>query len=126
MNMRWPAICIGLFLCLAVFCLVLLPRSAVEGEGTRARIRLYLASGVIIVLACVFIGVWQFLPIDVIFAIGNYRPVFWAETAAIFAFSSAWLVRGRALEAAITASRAPSRPDAPSGSAGSRAAAVPA
>ncbi|RMB62339.1 DUF998 domain-containing protein [Tessaracoccus antarcticus] len=101
------------FLCLAVFCIVLLPRSAVESEGARGRIGLYLTSGGIIVAASVFIGIWQFLPVETIFAMGRYRPVFFAETVAIFAFSTAWLVRGNALEAAITASQELSRRDGP-------------
>ena len=89
------------FLALAFFCLVLLPRSAIRSPGAVSRIRLYRVCGVIIIVACAFIGTWQFLPIEVIFSLGRYRPIFWSETLAICAFSTAWLVRGRALEAAI-------------------------
>ncbi|MGO1384303.1 MAG: hypothetical protein ACTHWA_06240 [Arachnia sp.] len=89
------------FICLAIFCLVLLPRSVVNSPGALARVRIYLTSGWLIVAACVFIGVWQFLPPEIVFALGHYRPVFWAEAGAIVAFCFAWIVRGRALKAAI-------------------------
>lgn len=92
------------FVCLAIFCLVLLPRSVVRGHGAVTRVRIYLGCGWLIVAACVFIAVWQFLPAEIVFALGHFRPVFWAETAAIVAFSSAWIVRGRALETAINRS----------------------
>lgn len=89
------------FVALAFFCLVLLPRSVVQTHGATSRIRLYRVCGIIIVAATAAIGIWQFLPIEVIFALGRFRPIFWLETVAICAFSTAWLVRGRALEAAI-------------------------
>lgn len=89
------------FVCLAIFCLVLLPRSVVRSPGAIVRVRIYLAAGWIIVAACVFIGIWQFLPAEIVFALGHFRPVFWAESLAIVSFSVAWIVRGRALENAI-------------------------
>ncbi len=89
------------FICLAIFCLLLLPRSAVRNGGMVRRVRIYRTSGCIIVAAIVFIGAWQFQTPDIVFAVGKYRPVLWAETAAIVAFSTAWIVRGRALEGAI-------------------------
>ncbi len=89
------------FICLAVFCLVLLPRSVVSSHGALRRVRIYLTCGWIIVAAIVFIGIWQFLPAEIVFALGHFRPVFWAEAAAIVAFSFAWIVRGRALGEAI-------------------------
>jgi len=89
------------FICLAIFCLVLLPRSVVRSPGAMKRVRIYLSCGWLIVAAIVFIGTWQFLPADIVFALGHYRPVFWAEAGAIVAFSFAWIVRGRALEGAI-------------------------
>lgn len=94
------------FVCLAIFCLVLLPRSVVRSPGAIVRVRIYLAAGWIIVAACVFIGIWQFLPAEIVFALGHFRPVFWAESLAIVAFSFAWIVRGRALENAINRSYA--------------------
>lgn len=100
------------FICLAIFCLILLPRSVVRGAGERMRVRIYLGCGWIIVAASAFIAIWQFLPAEVIFSIGRYRPVFWAETAAIVAFSSAFIVRGRALEGAINRNYALSQADA--------------
>ena len=89
------------FMCLAVFCLILLPRSVVRSAGAARRVRIYLVSGWIIVANIVFIGVWQFLPDEMIFALGHLRPIFWAEAAAIVAFSFAWIVRGKALERSI-------------------------
>lgn len=90
------------FLCLALFCLVLLPRSAVSDDGAPSRIRLYRACGGVIVAALTIVVVWKFLPPEIIFALGRYQPIFWVETLAIWAFSVAWIVRGRALEGAIT------------------------
>ncbi len=105
------------FICLAVFCLVLLPRSVVSSDGAVKRVKIYLTCGWIIVAACAFIAVWQFLPAEIIFVLGHFRPVFWAEAGAIVAFSCAWLVRGRALEDAINRnyqlSRAGAAPTAP-------------
>lgn len=98
------------FLCLALFCLVLLPRSAVSNDGAPRRIRLYRTCGAIIVAALVVIVIWKFLPIEVIFSLGRYRPIFWVESLAIWAFATAWMVRGRALEAAITRTFELSRP----------------
>lgn len=89
------------FVALAFFCLVLLPRSVVRTHGAARRIQLYRSCGVVIVAATAVIGIWQFLPIDVIFSLGRYRPIFWLETLAICTFSTAWLVRGRALKSAI-------------------------
>ena len=89
------------FICLAIFCLVLLPRSAIRSQGVVTRVRIYLSCGWLIVAASAFIAAWQFLPARVVFALGHFRPVFWAEALAIVAFSFAWIVRGRALEASI-------------------------
>ncbi|MDO5735725.1 MAG: hypothetical protein Q4P15_04565 [Propionibacteriaceae bacterium] len=89
------------FLCLVAFCLVLLPRSVVNSDGYRRRVVLYRMCGVVIVTALVVIVVWKFLPIEVIFSLGRYRPIFWLESLAIWAFSTAWIVRGLALENAI-------------------------
>lgn len=89
------------FICLAVFCLFLLPRSVIGSAGAARRVRVYIVSGCIIVIAIIFIGVWQFLPAEIIFALGHLRPVFWSEAAAIVAFSVAWIIRGLALEKAI-------------------------
>ncbi len=92
------------FICLAVFCLVLLPRSVVRSHGAVERVRIYLGCGWLIVAASIFVAIWQFLPAGIVFALGHFRPVFWAEAAAIVAFSFAWIVRGRALENAINRS----------------------
>ncbi len=92
------------FVCLVVFCLVLLPRSVVLSPGATARVRLYRASGCFIVVALLFIVVWKFLPIEIIFSLGRYHPIFWLESMAIWAFSVAWMVRARALSAAINQS----------------------
>lgn len=92
------------FVCLVAFCLVLLPRSVVTNEGATGRVRLYRACGAIIVVALLVIVVWKFLPLEIIFSLGRYRPIFWLEALAIWAFSIAWIVRGRALESAINRS----------------------
>lgn len=100
------------FVSLASFCLVLLPRSVVTGDGAAGRVRLYRICGGIIVVATLIIVVWKFLPIEIIFILGRYQPIFWLEGLAIWAFSVAWIVRGRALEDAITRNFKLSQPGA--------------
>ncbi len=57
------------------------------------RKRVYLASGIVMLLALMTAGLSS-LPLAA--ALGHLDPVFWAESAAIAAFSVAWLVRGQA------------------------------
>lgn len=83
--------------CLMAFCLFLMPRNDVPGPRRRARAVWYRCCGAMIALTVVGMVTWKSLPIDVIFALGRYRPIFWLESFAIWAFSLAWLVRGRAL-----------------------------
>ncbi|MHB1594324.1 MAG: DUF998 domain-containing protein [Streptosporangiaceae bacterium] len=58
------------------------------------RKRVYLASGIVMLLALMMAG-FSSLPLAA--ALSHLDPVFWAESAAIAAFSVAWLVRGRAI-----------------------------
>ncbi|MGV8846196.1 hypothetical protein [Tessaracoccus sp.] len=89
------------FVCLVMFCLVLLPRSVVQSPGAAGRVRLYRTSGWFIVVALLVIVVWKFLPVEIIFSLGRFHPIFWLESLAIWSFSIAWMVRARALSAAI-------------------------
>ena len=89
------------FVSLALFSLVLLPRSAIPGPRRRARIWLYRLCGLIILLAVASLVVWKYLPPEIIFALGHYKPIFWIETVAIWAYATAWTVRGRTLEALL-------------------------
>lgn len=100
------------FLCLAAFCLILLPRSVINNSGAAKRVLIYRTCGGIIMAALVIIVVWKFLPLGVIFTLGRYQPIFWVEALAIWAFSAAWIVRGRALENAISRSFSRNQPDA--------------
>lgn len=83
------------FAALAVYCLVLFRRGAVDGAEKRASNRIYAICGWLIVISIGTIGI--------LFATGwdapllPYRPVFWLEFAATFAFATSWMVKGDGL-----------------------------
>ena len=83
---------------LATFCLVLFPMTAIPGPGKSRRLVIYGTCGAIIALVLLLMVVWKFLPVDIYFALGRYKPIFVLETLALFAFSIAWLLRSRAVE----------------------------
>lgn len=84
------------FLTLAFFCLVLFTKSDKENPGSRkpARNRLYVASGVVILVCLAFIVLCSWLFDDVTKAL---YPALWLESAAILAFGVAWLTKGGTL-----------------------------
>lgn len=93
------------FIALALFCLVLFRRGAKDDPARRRESRTYLLCGALVVLPIVAIGV--------LFATGwaerlvVWRPVFWLEVVACFAFSTGWVVKGRALQALSAPSGSP-------------------
>lgn len=92
------------FLSLATFCLILFPRSVISPTGRSRRLRVYRWCGVVIVTALLLIVVWKFLPLHIYFLLGRYKPIFWLEAVAVWAFAWAWLVRCRAVEGVISGS----------------------
>ena len=98
--------------CLLVFCVYLMPRNDVPGPRLRARAILYRSCGAIIALTVIGMVTWKSLPAELIFALGGYRPIFWLEAFAIWAFSLAWLVRGHALRHHIMLGNGARRDDA--------------
>lgn len=80
---------------LAVYCLVLFTKGTVDGPEKRASNRIYRICGWTILVSIGLVGV--------LFATGwdtrleGWRPVFWLETAATFAFATSWMVKGDAL-----------------------------
>lgn len=59
------------------------------------RNRLYIVCGLLIFASIIFMAILMLLPPDNgIFA---FEPAFWAETVALFAFGTSWLVKGEAL-----------------------------
>ncbi|AQP45191.1 hypothetical protein [Tessaracoccus flavus] len=88
---------------LATFCLVLFPMTAIQRPDLGRRLVIYGICGTVIVAAMLLMVLWKFLPVDVYFALGHYKPIFMLETMALFAFSIAWLLRSRAVEDAALA-----------------------
>lgn len=88
---------------LATFCLVLFPLTAIPGRDQGRRMVIYGMSGTTIVVSVLLMVLWKFLPVDVYFALGHYKPIFILETLALVAFSVAWLLRSRAVEHAALA-----------------------
>ncbi|WP_040283105.1 hypothetical protein [Tessaracoccus massiliensis] len=105
-------------LSLATFCLVLFPMTGIPGDGMGRRLVIYGICGTTIVVAVLLMVLWTFLPVDIYFMLGHYKPIMILETMALFAFSIAWLLRSRAVEHAALASYGPpAEPRRASGSA---------
>jgi hypothetical protein len=88
----------ALFLVLAYFSLCLFTKTAKDTPPTREkriRNRIYRVSGVIM-LACILgVGVYYVLLRNS--ALSSLKPVFWLETAALWAFGLSWFVKGETL-----------------------------
>lgn len=83
---------------LATFCLILFPMSSIDAPGMGRRLVIYGISGAIIVMVLLLMVLWKFLPVDVYFALGRYKPIYILESLALFAFGVAWLLRSRVVE----------------------------
>ncbi|GIW99347.1 MAG: hypothetical protein KatS3mg111_2680 [Pirellulaceae bacterium] len=96
----------GFFLTLAFYSLVHFP-SAKEHElepepHIRQRDRIYRASGIVIVIAVVIMGGYLFiLPAEWKEMLDRYNALFWLEWIALWAFSAAWLTKGRVIIADV-------------------------
>ena len=82
------------FLMLAVFCLVLFPRTGTTPATPRKRQRnmVYRVTGVIILVAAVLLGVTKVTTVA-----ASLHPQLWLETVAVMAFGVAWAVKGETL-----------------------------
>lgn len=100
----------GLFFgALAVFCLVLFVRGPVDGPEKANSNRIYRLCGWTILGSIGAIGALFATGLDLAWA--AWRPVFWLETLASFAFATSWAVKGdslRPLQRAIRAMAPPS------------------
>ncbi|GLY42222.1 hypothetical protein Amsp01_082450 [Amycolatopsis sp. NBRC 101858] len=77
------------FLMLAYFCLRLFPHDGEQPPGTGV---VYRGCGVVILAALVLIAVTSRLRL-----VPDWHPALWLESAAVWAFGVAWLVKGQTL-----------------------------
>ncbi len=84
------------FLTLAFFCLALFTKSDKENPSSRKadRNKLYVTSGVVILVCLAFIVICGWLLDD---QTKSLYPALWLESAAILAFGAAWLAKGGTL-----------------------------
>lgn len=90
-------------LALAVFCLILFPLSAIPGRDMGRNLVIYGVSGATMIIAVLLMVLWTFLPVEIYFMLGSYKPILVLETVALFAFATSWLLRSRAVEDAALA-----------------------
>lgn len=83
------------FAALAVYCLVLFTKGAVDGAEKDASNRIYRLCGWTIIASIGLVGLLFVTGLDD--RLAALRPVFWLETAATFAFATSWMVKGDAL-----------------------------
>jgi hypothetical protein len=83
---------------LAYFCLALFPIGP-RLKGQDGQVRFYRVCGWIIVAALVLIGIVKLvLPDGIVEGFDRRNITFWFETIAVFAFATAWLVKGKPLK----------------------------
>ncbi|WP_207101766.1 hypothetical protein [Paracoccus shandongensis] len=80
---------------LAVYCLVLFTKGAVDGVEKDASNRIYRLCGWTIIASIALVGVLFATGLET--RLAALRPVFWLETVATFAFATSWMVKGDAL-----------------------------
>jgi len=86
----------ALFLVLAYFSLFLFTKTGdAPTREKRIRNRLYRSCGVVMVSCIVVIGLYHVLPGSA--GVDRLRPVFWLESAALWAFGWSWMVKGETL-----------------------------
>jgi hypothetical protein len=87
----------GLLLLMAFICLFLFTRNPVETPATmqkRVRHGIYYVTGTVILLSLAAAAYSARLPVATRDA---YKPLFWFESLAVFAFGVAWLVKGETI-----------------------------
>lgn len=88
----------GFFLTLAYFALVLFTKTDPKVPPTPMKLvrnKVYIASGIAILLSIVLIVLILILPISPY--LSSLMPVFWLESLAIVAFGISWFVKGEAI-----------------------------
>jgi len=88
----------GFFLTLSYFALVLFTKTNPNVPPTpmkRVRNKVYIVSGITILLSIALIAVVRFLPADS--PIDALMPIFWLESLAIVSFGVSWFVKGEAI-----------------------------
>ncbi|WP_410219077.1 DUF998 domain-containing protein [Paracoccus sp. (in: a-proteobacteria)] len=80
---------------LAMFCLVLFVKGQVDGLEKRASNRIYRLCGALILGSIALIALLGVAGLDD--RLAAWRPVFWLETVASFAFATSWAVKGDSL-----------------------------
>ncbi len=93
-TVHWLA-ATGLFLVLAYFSLVLFTKTDPAQPPTprkRLRNRIYKACGVIMLACIALIALYALLPGAA--GLASLQPVFWLESAALWAFGVSWFVKG--------------------------------
>ncbi|WP_143571048.1 hypothetical protein [Tessaracoccus sp. ZS01] len=90
-------------LALATFCLILFPMSAIPEHDLGPRLVAYGISGATIVISVLLMVLWTFLPVEIYFMLGRYKPILMLETIAMVAFAWSWFLRSRAVEHAALA-----------------------
>lgn len=81
---------------LAVYCLVLFTKGAVDGPEKDASNRIYRLCGWTIIASIGLVGVLFATGLDD--SLKPLRPIFWLETIATFAFATSWMVKGDAMQ----------------------------
>ena len=88
---------IGLFLVLGLISIFLFTRSSeiILGEMKRKRNWIYRTCGILIILCIALILIYSYFETKgEAYNLSDYNPVFWLETAALWAFGLSWLTKG--------------------------------
>ena len=87
---------LGFFLALAYFCLALFTKSGKSpSERKKQRNVVYVVCGVVILCCLAAIGLYFWLLHDTWLA--GYKPVFFLESLALWAFGASWFIKGETL-----------------------------
>ena len=88
------------FLTLAYFALVLFPKTSPNRPMTkqkRKRNKIYRVSGIVILLCLLLLGAYKFYLDEKFVNLQDYKPMFWLESLALFAFGFSWLTKGEVI-----------------------------
>lgn len=87
------------FVCLAIFCFVLFPKSHKKPDGSidwqAPNNRVYLICGCAILLSIVMLTLYALVGNDTKDSLARHNYVFWWETVGVIAFAISWLTKGK-------------------------------
>jgi hypothetical protein len=90
-----------LFLTLSYFCIFLFTKTDPETPPTARKLQrnvIYRICGYTMLLSFLLIAVYTYLlPGDLVTSLAPYRPIFWLESLAIFAFGTSWFTKGEGI-----------------------------